>query len=195
MCSDTEYLAIRTLFRRTREVSAADITAELARLEAQVREQLAADGVRPEEMTIVHTADLRYAGQAYELTVPARPDLAGMAADFDAEHVRTYGHASPGAPTDIVSLKVIGRAPAAEDAGLFSRLATPAAEPSASRDAYFGATFGKLRTPVIARRDLSAAAQPGPLIVEEYDATCVVPPDATAALDADGNIDIRIGAS
>lgn len=193
MCSDTEYLAIRTLFRRTHDVTPADLSAEIARLEAQVREQLAADRVRPEEMTIVHTADLRYAGQAYELTVPARPDLAAMIADFDAEHARTYGHASPGAPTDLVSLKVIGRAPAAENAGMFARLTTPSAEARPPRDAYFGARFGKLRTSVIARRDLSAAGRRGPLIIEESDATCVVPPDAIAALDAHGNIDISIG--
>jgi len=193
MCSDTEYLAIRTLFRRTRDVSVADLRAELARLEAQVREQLAADGVRPEEMTIVHTADLRYAGQAYELTVPARPDLAAMVADFDAEHARTYGHASPGAPTDLVSLKVIGRAPAAENAGMFARLTTPPGEARAPREAYFGPNHGKLKTPVIARRDLTTAPRRGPLIIEEYDATCVVPPDVTATLDAHGNIDLRIG--
>jgi N-methylhydantoinase A len=193
MCSETEYLAIRTLFRRTRDVSPADLNAELARLEAQVREQLAADGVRPQAMTIVHTADLRYAGQACELTVPARPDLAAMAADFDAEHARTYGHASPGAPTDLVSLKVIGRAAAAEDAGMFARLTTPPPEPRPPREAYFGAPFGTLKTPVIARGDLAAAGRHGPLIIEEYDATCIVPPDATAALDAHGNIDIRIG--
>jgi N-methylhydantoinase A len=34
----------------------------------------------------------------------------------------------------------------------------------------------------------------GPLIVEEYDATTVVPPGCRAALDADGNIDIQVHA-
>jgi N-methylhydantoinase A len=39
-----------------------------------------------------------------------------------------------------------------------------------------------------------AETRSGPLIVEEYDATCVVPPGATARLDAHQNIEIRIGA-
>ena len=34
----------------------------------------------------------------------------------------------------------------------------------------------------------------GPLIVEEYDATCVIPPGARAALDAAGNIVIELDA-
>jgi N-methylhydantoinase A len=33
----------------------------------------------------------------------------------------------------------------------------------------------------------------GPLIVEEYDATCVIPPGARAELDAGGNIVIELG--
>ena len=32
----------------------------------------------------------------------------------------------------------------------------------------------------------------GPLIVQEYDATCLVPPDATATLDAAGNVVIAL---
>jgi N-methylhydantoinase A len=44
---------------------------------------------------------------------------------------------------------------------------------------------------VLQRADLGAG-RAGPLIVEEYDATCVVPPGARAALDAGGNIVIEL---
>jgi N-methylhydantoinase A len=57
----------------------------------------------------------------------------------------------------------------------------------AARKAYFGAEHGWLNTPVLARADL-AAGRKGPLIVEEYDSTCVVPPGAHAELDSAGNI-------
>ena len=55
-----------------------------------------------------------------------------------------------------------------------------------ARKAYFG-EHGWLDTPVLTRADLGAG-RPGPLIVEEYDATCLVPPGARAACDAAGNI-------
>jgi N-methylhydantoinase A len=48
-----------------------------------------------------------------------------------------------------------------------------------------------VETPVLRRSDLSAT-RTGPLIVEEYDATCVVPPGARAGLDAGGNIVIDL---
>ena len=62
----------------------------------------------------------------------------------------------------------------------------------APRQAYFGPQTGWLATPVIARSALTATPREGPLIVEEYDATCLVPPDARAMLDAGGNIVIEL---
>ena len=60
-----------------------------------------------------------------------------------------------------------------------------------SRPAYFGDGHGWLETPVLSRADL-AGGRAGPLIVEEYDATCVVPPGAHAERDGAGNIVITL---
>ena len=60
-----------------------------------------------------------------------------------------------------------------------------------ARQAYFGVEVGWLETPVLRRHDLVAVRQ-GPCIVEEYDATCVVPPNASATLDTYGNIVIEL---
>jgi N-methylhydantoinase A len=61
------------------------------------------------------------------------------------------------------------------------------------RRAYFGPQHGWLDTRVVNRADLRVP-HAGPAIVEEYDATCVIPPGSTAALDAFGNIRIAVGA-
>ena len=52
---------------------------------------------------------------------------------------------------------------------------------------------GWLATPVLRRADL-ATRRAGPLIIEEYDATCVVPPGALAERDAADNIVITVAA-
>ena len=47
--------------------------------------------------------------------------------------------------------------------------------------------------PVISRAALlDSPPRRGPLIVEEYDATCVVPPGCRVTLDSLGNIDIAL---
>ena len=60
-----------------------------------------------------------------------------------------------------------------------------------TRHVYFGPDLGWRDTPIIDRPDL-ATRREGPSIVEEYDATCVIPPGARAALDAHGNIVIEL---
>ena len=65
------------------------------------------------------------------------------------------------------------------------------ADASRMRAAYFGPDLGWLDTPVLTRAAL-ATPRRGPCIIEEYDATCIVPPGAQASLDAIGSILIEL---
>ena len=64
-----------------------------------------------------------------------------------------------------------------------------------SRRAYFGPQQGWLDVPLVDRETLGQQSEEsggrgraGPLIVEDYDATTLVPPGWRAALDGDGSI-------
>jgi N-methylhydantoinase A len=63
---------------------------------------------------------------------------------------------------------------------------------ASSRRAYFGPEHSWVETAVIPREALNAEPRPGPFIVEEYDATTVVPPGAAARRDDWGNILISV---
>ena len=193
--SDAEQEFIRTVMIRAEGADADTVAAAFDSLEAEARAAMIADGFPAEAVTVERLADLRYAGQAYELTVPVAPgtpDLEAMARAFDREHERTYGHPSEGDPVDLVNVKVLARV--AVDAAEPNRrlLPAPPAILGAPRDVYFGPDDGTLETAVLARTDLTADWREGPVIVEEYDATCVVPPGCRARLDALGNIDIAV---
>ena len=112
---------------------------------------------------------------------------------FGQEHETVYGHrAGPEEPVELVNIAVVGRG--LSDANRVpDRLQLPAATStvSGSRKAYYGRETGWLDTPVISRADL-ATAHEGPVIVEEYDATCLVPPGARAERDRFGNIVIDL---
>ena len=131
------------------------------------------------------------------MPVPDGPiDLAMVAhleEAFGVEHERTYGHrAGPEEPVELVAIQLVGSG-LREGGGVPQSVASRRPERAAqsARKAYFGAEHGWLDTPVLARADLSVR-RTGPLIVEEYDATCVVPPGATAEFDAAGNIVIAL---
>ncbi len=55
-------------------------------------------------------------------------------------------------------------------------------ERAPSRMAYFGSRRGTIDTPVVARTSLQGGAR-GPLLIDEYDSTIVVPPGIRVWLD------------
>ena len=161
--------------------------------------QLETDGFAPERMRLSRSANLHYQGQTFELTVPVRDGpldratLDELQEAFGHEHERTYGHrAGPDEPVELVNLVVVGMG-VPERPRLPERLqaAKESGAPPGQRQAYFGRRAGWIETPVLGRSDL-AEARVGPCIVEEYDATCIVPPGARASLDDKGNIAIEM---
>ncbi|MBR0682810.1 hydantoinase/oxoprolinase family protein [Roseomonas eburnea] len=195
LCSDVEVHLTRTWRRPTQGLDAGALQAACAMLEAEARARLAADGFPPERQDITRSAQLRYQGQSFELTVPvpAEGDVATRLEEaFGAEHERTYGHrAGAGEPVEVVALQVLGRGVPERPRMPERLMAGTEGPPQPPRAAYFGAAAGWIETPVLRRSDF-AALRPGPCIIEEYDATCLVPPGARAVLDAFGNIVIEL---
>lgn len=142
-------------------------------------------------------ADIRYAGQVYSLSIVVEDadftteGLAKVRGRFLEEYERTYGFQSPGEVIEVETLRVVAKSQAHTDPAWFAAAAradadNPVSQPE--RCAYFGDTHGWIDAPVITRSDLQARARSGPLIVEGYDATTVVPPEFSAEIDARGNI-------
>jgi N-methylhydantoinase A len=166
-------------------------------MEHEARAELEAEGFAGDRVAIRRLASLHYQGQTFDLTVPVpdgvlRPaEVAAIEGAFGREHERTYGHrAGEDEPVELTEIRISAR-------GIAERTVTPGgpslSEPGGSRvrSAYFGPDAGWLDTPVLTRADL-ATPRDGPCIVEEYDATCVIPPGARASLDAIGSILITL---
>ena len=167
-------------------------------MRAEAMEQLAAEGFTGSRARIQRAANMHYQGQTFELTIPV-PDgalnadtIAPMEEAFGQEYERTYGHrAGSDEPLELVNIQVVAQG-IVEGERIPDRFpAHGAGEAMPPRRAYFGLEVGWLETPVVRRADL-ATPQRGPCIVEEYDATCVVPPHARAILDEHGNIVIDL---
>jgi N-methylhydantoinase A len=196
--ADVEHYYSRTFRRLLRQADLAEIERAWTALADQATAQLAAEDFAAGRMRLRRSAALHYQGQSYELTVPV-PDGAidarlveQLEEAFGQEHEKTYGHrAGKDEPVELVSIQVVGQGLRAGPA-IPERLKPSRAEPQPPppRRAYFGEA-GWLETPIVRRSDLTRERR-GPFIIEEYDATCVVPPDATASLDAAGNVVIAL---
>ena len=194
--SDTEHEFVKTVMSRTETLTDASLSQHFTKLKEQALAAMSAAGYVRHAIELVHQSDMRYTGQAYELTVSARgreaPSVTGLINAFHEEHERTYGYRSDDAPTELVTVRVIARVPCgAPPAG--GAVQQPVAGPHPTRrEAYFGPEFGSIATPILSRMDLRSKRRPGPIIIEEYDSTCVVPPGASATLDELGNIGIEL---
>jgi N-methylhydantoinase A len=127
-------------------------------------------------------ADLRYRGQAFELTVPA-DDLDDLTARFADAHRRRYGFDLPNEPVQIVNLRLTATVAIAKP-----RLTSSPADAAAAvegREAYADAAWRRLD---VFRPDALAvgARIRGPAIVEFPEATCLVRPGWDATVDAAG---------
>ncbi|WP_405066436.1 hydantoinase/oxoprolinase family protein [Kribbella sp. NBC_01510] len=135
--------------------------------------------------------DMRYHGQRFELRIRV-PDghltddlLAEVRARFHAEHKRTYGRAGSDELVELVNLRVRGRL--LTDVSIADVLDSPVVrthEPT-TRDCRFAET---VRTPVVSRSDLGTEPVDGPMIIEDMDATTLVPPGARVHRDRFNNI-------
>ena len=191
LLSDVEHEISRAWLNRLAGVSPQDMAAAYDRLETDMTALMQSEGYDPDEYTLTRLADLRYAGQAHELTVDCAdrdglPDFPELIGAFGAEHERTYGHQAEAEAVECVTLRLIAQV--TEDRPERQVAASRVADQNPMpRNVYFGPDHGGIETPVIDRPALSAPRN-GPVIIEEYDSTCVVPPGWQAALDPAGNI-------
>ena len=187
--AELEHHLVKTLNISLAEVTDRDIETAFEALTVEAKELMRG---LPQPV-IARAVDAKYAGQSFELTVPLPEPgtlVAAIAEIFAREHERTYGHRADDDPVQIVNLRIVARVPRADSASALSgRGSAPrgAFEPR-TRLAYFGKDYGSVETQVVGRFDLAQDTRQGPLLIDEYDATTLVPPGCSVRLDEFGNI-------
>ena len=200
LTTDVAYEQGTTVMQLLSAIDLARLAARFHDLEADIRTQLMRDGFHDGQIRFIRIADCRYLGQGHELRTPAPagPVDEGFAHQlreaFDRQHDRAYGHIYAGRDVEIVNIRVVG-------IGAVSRLRSqPIAQGDATpRD---GVMTGRHRTvfaidggtkaidtPRYARSRLEAGNRiEGPAVIDQMDATTVIPPDFAGRVDGFGNL-------
>ena len=118
LVADREYELVKAAPMQLAKFDGARLAAAYAALADEARAALLGATVVASDIGIVRQADLRYVGQAFELTVTL-PAAAGDAVDdpatlatlFHEEHLKTYAHKSESEPVELVSVRVLARVP------------------------------------------------------------------------------------
>jgi N-methylhydantoinase A len=189
LVAEAEHHARQSIRMRLDAADADRIHRIIAELTEAGAGRLRRDGFPAARQTFQRAAAARYAGQSSEIevTLPEGEVPPKLIADlFAQEHEKTYGFRAPdGEAVELMGLSVMARG-MSDRPRLPGRIAPFAQAVPASRRAWFP-DHGWVDTPVTDRAGLVDTLA-GPLIVQEYDATCLVPPGMSAGVDDFGNI-------
>jgi N-methylhydantoinase A len=199
LCTDIVHDYIRSELRPLDAVTAEHAENIFQELEAKAREELAAEGMAATTARFARELDLRYTGQGYELRTPldglfterlTTPSMAAARARFDERHAQIHGHAAKERPVEVVSYRVRVRVTVPKY--------EPRSEPAPARPAA-AAAKGRRRIHVGATQSVEATLYErdkldigttiaGPAIVEQFDATTVIPQGWTGRVDGYRNL-------
>ena len=155
-------------------------------LERAARADLAREGFPRAAQRLLRQLDLRYRGQAFELTVPYGRDFVRA---FHQAHAQRYGYSDPARPIEVVNLRL--RAIGVTEKPKFRPRRDGAAPPAVARfkrarvffDGQWCATDSYLRERLRPGNRLR-----GPAVIAEYSGTTVLPPAWRARVDAYDNL-------
>jgi len=188
-----------TRFMRALPSNLAAINAGFAQLRAQGEAWIEGEIGPGARSAFEWSADLRYVGQNFELILPVEsanvfPDaLDRLVEKFHARHGEFYGYDMRSQGVEIVNLRLAVTAargvPPAEAAPIGGNLVQALAE---TRNVWFPET-GFVSTPVYKREAMPVGTSfDGPLIIEQMDATTVVPPKAKFTIAASGGMHLEL---
>ena len=187
----------QTFFTHSDGIDFAALGGAIKRLRDSTVAELSAS-VEVKQPVIRSSADMRYAGQNYEIEVglpEGEMDQAGWddtMARFAEAHARLYGFDLPGEAVELINLRVTALSP--EPPTNFRMAPKPGRAPSGGRKVWFDAK-GAVDCAVFSRIKLGEGDADGPAVVEEVDSTTIVFPGDRIRLDPSGVMVLSLGGS
>jgi N-methylhydantoinase A len=202
--ADMRHDLVRTVDHQLNTLDEAGLQKTLRAAEAQGRAQLEVAAMAFEGVTVAHELDMNYIGQSHSVPTPltdptGRPldaeevDAAAITECFERAYVALFGRVLTGLGVAIVTARtaVTGLRPTV-DLTLLGRSTADGPVDVGVRPVYFDGAWSQAR--VIDRSALSAGmVVTGPAVLEQLDATTVLPPGWTATVDGLGSLRVTRG--
>ncbi|MCF7889366.1 MAG: hydantoinase/oxoprolinase family protein, partial [Victivallales bacterium] len=197
LTADVRHDYVQTYLSEAGDTKAGVILTVFRSLEAEAVSQLRQEGFSKANIILERKVDLRYKGQAYELSVPvncgniSQLDISNIRLEFDRKHSRIYGFERKEKEVEFVNIRVValGKLPVlpSQHKECYHELNPRATE---IRKVFFNGEF--YNTPVYRREKFKYGNQiKGPAVIEQLDSTTVIFPGQVAETDFYDNIIIN----
>jgi len=186
--------ATRTYLTMAGDTTTKELLRDLHELRDRAGESLIADGIPKKELEVIYQADIRYAGQAFSLTLEftekelKKKGVSLITDQFDAEHEQLFSFML-GDGHEILMIRAVVQARAADLAAgkIGQAKATLKDCIIHASKFYYGGKWHK--APIYDRNKMhTGIIVPGPAIVSEMDSTTVILPGHAAKVDKVGNL-------
>ena len=200
LCADIEHYYIRAIDHILEESAIKAMNDALASMAEEALATAVAHGCDEAKVHVERYVDLRYRQQASELPIPVpageldKTKILLLQEAFDNEHYKTFGHNFAGTPLEVVNLRVVSKVyiPRPPLASLIDTTRKSTRKAGQMRKAYFGEKYGRLDTPTLEIEEVGQSPRRGPLLIDTYDTTIVVPPGSEIALTPEESLVISI---
>ncbi len=207
LCTDVLHDYIRSGLKPLESLTAEQAEAIYRELEERARQELSAEGMEAADARFSREIDLRYTGQGYELRTPLEGLFSGSLSArtllavrerFDERHAQIHGHAARNRAVEVVSYRLRVRVPVPKYQMQQEQAGRPHDVNKAQkgvRDLHLNGEAA-VRATLFERDRLDVGATlAGPAIVEQFDATTVIPPGWTGRVDPYRNLVLERGAA
>ncbi len=186
--------ATRTYLTMAGDTNTKKLLADLHELRDRAAESLIADGIPKREHEVTYQADIRYAGQAFSLTLDfteeelKKQGIALITDQFDAEHDQLFSF-KLGDGHEILMIRAVVKARGAELAAGKIGQAKATLKDCLIHESKFYYEGKWHKAPIYDRNKMhKGLVVPGPAIVSEMDSTTVILPGHAAVVDKVGNL-------
>jgi N-methylhydantoinase A len=202
LMADTKFDLSQTKIMTGSAENLDEINQQFAQLCARGTEMLDREGVPQNRRYYERSIDIRYERQNFEISIPVpegdvtRTGLAEIIEAFHKEHKRSYGYCNNQMPVQFVNFRT-SAVGVIDKPDIIEQPLDPVAPkpiPMETRSVLFQGQTEYVPTDVYHRDSLKPGCiMEGPAIVEQMDATLVVPPGWSVLADGLGNLRLRQG--
>ena len=186
--------ASQTYVKKVEDIKLEDFITELEALKTRASVSFEKDGIDSTRQVVKYQADIRYTGQAFQLSLGISIDdlkknsLSILTDEFDRQHEQLFTFAH-GKDHEIVMLRAVVEAQNEEMADLDINTSNSSVDDAKIQDSQFYYE-GKWHDAALFERNKIGVNStiPGPSIIQEMDSTTVILPGHSATVDKIGNL-------
>jgi N-methylhydantoinase A len=197
--TDAKHTYVKSIRKKLRDIDYSNLEQSYLILEKQGLVVLTEEGFKATSIAHKRFVDLRYVGQGFELQIPIeginlqnKKSKDQIMMRFNEKHQSIYGYILEDEEVELVNIRLnsLGLIEKPRLMKIIDGSKKPKSDAQQeSREVYFEEFKGFKLTPIYSREKLLAKNEIiGPVIIEQYDTTTVVPPNWKAKVDSFGLI-------